>query len=72
MHENASEGLLVRAEPLQRAREVCEMMIEGVQVIEGALQLDVGPAYAGAIETVLTEKGMRVSELCPSGGSSCS
>jgi hypothetical protein len=29
MHENASEGLLVRVEPLQRAREVCEMMIGG-------------------------------------------
>jgi hypothetical protein len=68
MRENTNEGLLVRVEPLQRAKEVCEMMVGGVQVIEGALQLDVGPAYAGAIETVLVEKGMRVSELRPSGG----
>ena len=69
MHENASEGLLVRVEPLQRAKELCEMMVEGVRVVEGALQLDVDPAYAGAIETVLAEKGMRVSQLCPSSGS---
>ena len=71
MDENASEGLLVRVEPLQRAKEVLEMMVERVRVIEGALQLDVGPAYAGAIETVLVEKGMRVSELRPSGGLRC-
>jgi len=69
VHENGSEGLLVRVESLQRAKEVCEMMIGGVRVIEGALQLDVDPAYAGAIKTVLAKKGMRVSELCPSGGS---
>jgi hypothetical protein len=71
MHENTNEGLLVRVEPLERAKEVCEMMIEEVRVIEGALQLNVGPAYAGAIETVLAEKGMRVSELSPSGGLRC-
>lgn len=71
MRENTNEGLLLRVEPLQRAKEVCEMMVGGVRVIEGALQLDVGPAYAGAIETVLVEKGMRVSELSPSGGCSC-
>jgi hypothetical protein len=47
MDENASEGLLVRVEPLQRAKEVLETMVEGVLVMEGALQLDVGPAYAG-------------------------
>ena len=69
MRENASEGLLVRVESLGEGQEVLEMMVGGVRVIEGALQLDVGPAYAGAIETVLVEKGMRVSELCPSGGS---
>ena len=71
MDENASEGLMVRVEPLQRAKEVLEMMVEGVRVIEGVLQLDVGPAYAGAIETVLAEKGMRVSELRPSDGLRC-
>jgi hypothetical protein len=69
VHENGSEGLLVSVESLQRAKEVCEMMVERVRVIEGALELDVDPAYAGAIQTVLAEKGMRVSQLCPSGGS---
>jgi hypothetical protein len=47
VHENGSEGLLVRVEPLQRAKEVCEMIVERVRVIEGALELDVDPAYAG-------------------------
>jgi hypothetical protein len=69
MHENGSESLLVRVEPLQRAKEVLETMVEGVRVIEGALELDVGVAYAGAIGTVLAERGMTVSELSPSGGS---
>jgi hypothetical protein len=69
MRENAGQGLLVRVEPLQRAKEVLETMVEGVRVIEGALVLDVGPAYAGAIKTVLAGRGMRVSELSPSGGS---
>lgn len=71
MHKNTNEGLLIRVEPLQRAKEVLEMMVEGVRVIEGALQLDAGPSYAGAIETVLVEKGMRVSEFSPSGGLRC-
>ena len=32
MHENANEGLLVRVEPLQRAKELCEMMVGGCRL----------------------------------------
>jgi hypothetical protein len=35
-----------------------------VHVVDGALLLDADPAWAGAINTVLVAKGVRVSELC--------
>ncbi len=35
-----------------------------VRVVDGALLLDADPAWAGAINTVLVTKGVRVSELC--------
>ncbi len=37
-------------------------MVE-VRVVDGALLLDAGTAWAGAINTVLVTKGVRVSEL---------
>ena len=40
MHEKGSKGLLVRVEPLQRAKELCEMMVEGERDVDGALPLD--------------------------------
>jgi hypothetical protein len=62
VHENDGEGLLVRAEPLALAEEVSRRMVE-VQVVDGALLLDADPAWASAINTVLVNKGLRISEL---------
>ena len=64
MLENRSEeGLIVRAEPLERAEEVSHTMVEVERLEDGALLLDVDPAWAGAINAVLVSKGVRVSEL---------
>jgi hypothetical protein len=65
MTENRSEeeGLLVRAEPLGQAEEISQRMVDVVRVVNGALLLDADLAWAGAINTVLVKKGVRVSEL---------
>jgi hypothetical protein len=63
MIENRTEGLLVRAEPLGLAEEVCHRMVDVVRIIDGALLLDIDATWAGAIRTVLIEKGVRVSVL---------
>jgi methenyltetrahydromethanopterin cyclohydrolase len=64
MLENRSEeGLVVRAEPLDRAEEVSHRMVEVERLKDGALLLDVDPSWAGAINAVLVAKGVRVSEL---------
>jgi methenyltetrahydromethanopterin cyclohydrolase len=55
--------LLLRAEPLERAEEVSHMMVEVERLEDGALLLDVDPSWAGAINAVLVNKGVRVSEL---------
>jgi hypothetical protein len=64
MSENRSEGLLVRAEPLEQAERISRSMVE-VRVVDGTLLLDAGPTWSGAINTVLATKGVRVNELCP-------
>jgi hypothetical protein len=61
----AGEGLLVRAEPAGFAEEIVRMMVD-VRVVDGALLLDADPAWAGAINTVLVSKGVRVRELARS------
>jgi hypothetical protein len=63
MAEKRNEGLLVRAHPLEQAERISSSMVE-VHVVDGALLLDADPAWAGAINTVLVAKGVRVSELC--------
>jgi hypothetical protein len=64
MLENRSEeGLIVRAEPLERAEEISHTMVEVERLEDGALLLDVDPSWAGAIKAVLVSKGVRVSEL---------
>jgi hypothetical protein len=66
MQENASartEGLLVRAEPLEWAEEISQRMVDVERTMDDALLLDADPAWAGAINTVLVMKGVRVSEL---------
>ena len=57
------EGLLVRAEPLEWAEEISQRMVDVVRLEDGALLLDVGPEWAGAINTVLVSKGVRVNEI---------
>jgi hypothetical protein len=63
MAEKRNEGLLVRAHPLEQAERISRSIV-GVRVVDGALLLDADPAWAGAINTVLVTKGVRVSELC--------
>ena len=63
MAEKRSEGLLVRAEPLEQAGRISSSMV-AVRVVDGALLLDADPTWAGAINMVLVKKGVRVSELC--------
>jgi hypothetical protein len=64
MKENGrEEGLLVRAEPLQWAQEISQRMVDVVRLEDGALLLQVDPQWAGAVNTVLVKKGVRVDEL---------
>jgi hypothetical protein len=63
MDKKSSEGLLVRAHPLEQAERISRSMVE-VQVVDGALLLDADPTWTGAINTVLVTKGVRVSQLC--------
>ena len=64
MTENGSEeGLLVRAEPLGLAEEISQRMVDVVRFEDGALLLKADPEWAGAINTVLIKKGVRVNEL---------
>jgi hypothetical protein len=57
------EALLVRAEPLELAQEISQRMIDVVRTEDGALLLDADAEWAGAINTVLVSKGVRVNEL---------
>ena len=63
MVENRNDGLLVRAEPLGLAEEISQRMVDVVRLEDGALLLKVDPEWAGAINTVLVTKGVRVNEL---------
>jgi hypothetical protein len=65
MLENGSgeESLLVRAEPLEWAEEIFQRMVHVERTGDGALLVDADPAWAGAINTVLVSKGVKVSEL---------
>jgi hypothetical protein len=60
--ESRSEGLLLRAEPMRLAEELCRRMVE-VRVVDDTLLLDADPAWATAIKKVLVKKDVRVSEL---------
>ncbi len=63
MAEIKNESLLVRAYPLEQAERISRSIVAGVRVVDGALLLDADPTWAGAINTVLVSKGVRVSEL---------
>jgi ABC-type multidrug transport system ATPase subunit len=60
-------SLLVRADPMDRARQLVEKMngIEQVQVSDGALVLATDAAQAGEITRELVTSGVVVSELRP-------
>jgi hypothetical protein len=55
--------LLLRAEPLERAEQICRRMVARVLLTEGALELEVDPAWTAAIKKVLVKKGVRINEL---------
>jgi len=61
------EGLLVRAEPLEEARQISESLrgVEGVRVADGMLRLTTEPGRAAEINAKLVSAGLRVSELRP-------
>ena len=61
-----SEGLLIRAEPIEVAERLCRRLCDEVWVADDALFLLTDPEWAGAISTVLVKKGLRVSELARS------
>jgi hypothetical protein len=63
MVEKRNEGLLVRAEPLERAEEITHRMVDVVRVEDDALMLDADPKWAGAINAVLVKKGLWVTEI---------
>jgi hypothetical protein len=66
MQENASagtEGLLVRAEPLEWAEEISHRIVDVERTEDDALLLDVDPAWSRSINLVLVSKGVRASEL---------
>jgi hypothetical protein len=46
------EGLLIRAEPLEWAEEICHRMVDVVRLMDAALLLDADSALAGAINRV--------------------
>ena len=61
------EGLLVRTEPLDKARFIAARLdgVEGANVLDGALRLTVDPARAAEINRKLVAAGLDVSELRP-------
>ena len=62
MVAKGSDGLLMRAQPSGAAEEISRRIVD-VQVMGDALLLDADPTWAGAINTVLVKKGIRVNEL---------
>ena len=63
MTEKSSGGLLVGAWPLDLAEMICRRLVDGVRIVDGSILLDADPAWAGAINTVLVKRGVRVNEL---------
>jgi hypothetical protein len=48
---------------LRLAELICRRLVDGVRAVNGELLLDVDPAWAGAVITVLVKEGVPVSEL---------
>ncbi len=62
MDVKRSEGLLMSAQPLEAAEEISRRIVD-VRVVDGTLLLDADPAWAGASNTVPTQKGVSVNGL---------
>ncbi|CAN5859696.1 ABC transporter ATP-binding protein [soil metagenome] len=60
-------GILVKAEPLEIAREIAIGLdgVEGAEVKDGMLVLEADPNRAAEVNAGLVEAGLRVSELRP-------
>lgn len=60
-------GLLIKAEPLEKAARIAEQLadVEEVQPKDGELRLTVDPGKAAEVNAQLVEAGVRVSELRP-------
>ncbi|MBD0253489.1 MAG: ABC transporter ATP-binding protein [Rubrobacter sp.] len=60
-------GILVKAEPLEKARETAFGLdgVEGAEVKDGMLVLDADPSRAAEVNAGLVGAGLRVSELRP-------
>ena len=60
-------GILVRAEPLEKAREIAAGLdgVEGAQIRDGMLMIEAGPERAAEVNAGLVSAGLRVSELRP-------
>jgi hypothetical protein len=63
LEKKRKDLLLVRAEPLERAEEISNRIVSVVRILDGSLLLEADPTWAGAINTVLVSKGVKVSEL---------
>ncbi len=55
--------MLVRAEPLEWAEDTLQQDGGEARVVDDALLLDADPTWAEAINSVLVEKGVRVSSV---------
>jgi ABC-type multidrug transport system ATPase subunit len=62
-----SGGILVRVEPLERAREIASGLdgVKGAQIRDGMLALDADPNRAAEVNVGLVSAGLRVNELRP-------
>ena len=64
MLKQREEGLLIAAEPLVLAEQICRKLVSEVDATtDGILLLHANPDLAGAINTVLVKKGATVSAL---------
>ena len=63
----SSGGILVRVEPLEKARETAVGLdgVEGAEVKDGMLVLEADPSRAAEVNAGLVAAGLRVSELRP-------
>ena len=65
LRARGGSGLLLRAEPIDRARDLLERLLktENVQVWDGIFSLSVAPSQAASINRRLVADGIDVSEL---------